>query len=239
MLYCNSQDGLMWSASENMAVHAPTLRECVVQMGVDRVLLGFVSGFLQRLDDVIWVVPSCNWSFLLKQKYVCIQHVRNLLQKKSIPRFSGVNAAERIKLGSQLTKPATRIIDCRWFYFQPTKDMKGCYCSGFVYISLIKIYQDSPHPAIIVHPAITVRVWIWNDGTVIFLDVIKLFRIGISQKKHCEALILLRICLMNSTQLASIEIQFWLIEFLEKPPTSLWPPFFSKPWILKGWSHDF
>ena len=63
MFYCNSQDGLMWSASENMAVHAPTLRECVVQIGVDRLLLGLVSGFLQRLDDVIWMVPSCYWSF--------------------------------------------------------------------------------------------------------------------------------------------------------------------------------
>ena len=30
-------------------------------------------------------------------------------------------------------------------------------------------------------------------------------------------------------ELASIEIQFWSTEFLEKPPTSLWPPFFSKP----------
>ena len=38
-------------------------------------------------------------------------------------------------------------------------------------------------------------------------------------------------------QLASIEIQFWWIDFFEKP-TSIWPPFFSKPWILKGWSYD-
>ena len=74
-------------------------------------------------------------------------------QKKSIPRCSGVNAAERIKLGSQLTKPATRIIDC-------------CYCTGFDFIFLIKIYQVFLHPAITVHPAITASMCIWNDGTV-------------------------------------------------------------------------
>ena len=161
---------------------------------------------------------------LLKQKHVRIQHVRNLLQKKSIPRCSGVNAAERIKLGSQLTKPATRIIDCRWFHFQPTKDTKGCYCTGFVYILLIiKIYQDFPHLAI------TVSMWIWNDGTVIFLWRFSMDRgIGISHKNAVKQRSFWEFVWW--IELASIEIQFWSTEFLEKPPTSLWPPFFSKPW---------
>ena len=130
MLYCNSQEGLMWSASENMAVHAPTLRECVVQMGVDGLLLGFVPGFLQRLDDVIWMVPSCHWSFCWNKSTFAF-NMFETFSKRNPFRDVQVWMQLRIKLGSQLTKPATRIIDCRWFHFQPTKDMKGCYCKWF------------------------------------------------------------------------------------------------------------
>ena len=130
-----------------------TARVCCAD-GRRWVAFGFCVGLLAKtwwcrdLDGAI--LPLI---ILLKQKYVRIQHARNLLQKKSIPRCSGVNAAERIKLGSQLTKPATRIIDC-------------CYCTGFDFIFLIKIYQVFLHPAITVHPAITASMCIWNDGTV-------------------------------------------------------------------------
>ena len=180
------------------------------------------------------MVPSCYWSFCWSKSTFAF----NMFET-----FSKRNPFRDVQVWMQLKGSSW---DLNWQNLQE----ESLIAVGFIFkrherlllVLFTYYFKVFRHPAITVHLAITVGMCIWNDGTVIFLDVIKRFSmnrgIGISHKNAVEQRSFWEFVWW--IELASIEIHFWSIEFLQKPPTSLWPPFFSKPcWILKGWSHDF
>ena len=203
-----------------------TVRVCCAD-GRRWVAFGFCVGFLQRLDDVvIWMVLSCHWSFYWNKSTLAFNMFENLLQKKSIPRMFRCECSWKDQVGISTDKTRNKnhwLLLLYWFWFHIfNQDI-----SSFL------------HPAITVHPAITAGMCIWNDGTVIFLDVIKRFSKGISHKKTVKHWSFWEFVWW--IQLASIEIQFWWIDFFEKP-TSLWPPFFQNLGYWKSEAtmfHDF